>query len=201
MSFESRTVPLPEPAPRQLSHTRTVVYQGYDRDDGLWDIEATLTDVKAYTYRMPNEAPMPAGQRIHGLSIRLTVDDALRIHDVATAMDDIPHATCTDAPFNMHKLKGCQMGRGWRKQVQALLGGTEGCTHLREMLFNMATAAFQTVPSGQWHRRDRAGLPDESWTDKPYFLDQCHTWASHSPTTARIFPMYYQPKAASGKEG
>ncbi|MEY3991305.1 MAG: hypothetical protein RIS04_68, partial [Pseudomonadota bacterium] len=37
---------LPAPAPRRLSHTRTVVFRGYDREDGLWDIEATLTDVK-----------------------------------------------------------------------------------------------------------------------------------------------------------
>ena len=130
---------LPPSAPRQLSHTRTVVFRGYDREDGLWDIEAQLTDTKPYTFQVAQEQPFPQERPIHGLSIRLTVDDQLRIHEVATAMDDIPHPECAQAPLNMDRLVGCQLGRGWRKAIDERLGGTAGCTHLREMLFNMLT--------------------------------------------------------------
>ena len=48
-------MPLPPPAPRDLKHTRTIVCQGYEREDGLWDIEARLTDTK------PRDIPLASG--------------------------------------------------------------------------------------------------------------------------------------------
>ena len=41
-------MPLSEPAPRTLQHVRRVHYQGFEREDGLWDIEGELHDSKAY---------------------------------------------------------------------------------------------------------------------------------------------------------
>jgi hypothetical protein len=31
-------MPLSDPAPRQLAHTRAIECKGYERADGLWDI-------------------------------------------------------------------------------------------------------------------------------------------------------------------
>jgi hypothetical protein len=185
---------LPPPSPRKLSHTRTVVYKGYDREDGLWDIEAELTDVKPFTFSVPNERAFPANQPIHHLQIRLTVDKHLVIQEVVTSLDQIPHAECVQGPKHMHKLQGSTLGRGWRKTIDEHLGRTEGCTHLRELLFNMATAAFQTVPAGEWQRREAAGLPQREATTPPPFLGQCTTWAFDSPTVERAFPMFFKPK-------
>jgi hypothetical protein len=119
------------------------------------------------------------------------------IQDVATSMDNIPHQECVGAPHGMHKLIGCTMGPGWRKLINQHVGGTDGCTHLREMLFNMATAAYQTLPSGQWQRRELAGQPHPEMTQAPYFLGQCHSWAHDSPTVQRAYPMFFRPKATS----
>ncbi len=187
---------LPPPSPRKLSHTRTAVYRGYDSDDGLWDIDAELTDVKPFTFSVPNEQPFPADQPIHHLQIRLTVDKRLVIQDVTTSLDQIPHAECAHGPRHMHKLQGSTLGRGWRKTIDEHLGRTEGCTHLRELLFNMATAAFQTVPAGEWQRREEAGEPQREATTPPPFLGQCTTWAFDSPTVARAYPMFFRPKVA-----
>ena len=185
---------LPPPSPRKLSHTRTVVYQGFDREDGLWDIEATLTDVKPYSFQVPNEPVMPAQEPIHSLKIRVTLNDQMVIQDIATSMDEIPHPECAGAPHGMHLLIGSTMGRGWRKVINQHVGGTAGCTHLREMLANMATAAFQTLPSGQWHRVELAGQPQPEITQAPHHLGQCHSWAYDSPTVQRAYPMFYKPK-------
>ena len=177
-----------------------MVYRGYDREDGLWDIEAELTDVKPYTFQVQSEPPFPAELPIHHLSIRLTLDDQMQIHAVQTDMARIPHAECVQAPVNMQSLVGCRIGRGWRRTVQDKIGGTAGCTHLRELLFNIATAAYQTLPSGQWHRREQQGLPhpaaDPKGGETPFHLGQCMTWALESPTVARTYPMFYRPKEA-----
>ena len=185
---------LPPASPRKLSHTRSVVFRGYDREDGLWDIEAELSDVKPYTFQVPNEPAFPADEPIHGLAIRLTIDDEMLIHAVQVAMDHIPHPECAQVPPHLQALVGCRMGRGWRKTIDEKIGGTAGCTHLREMLFNMATAAFQTLPSGQWHRRELLGELQPAITQAPFHLGQCMTWAWDSPTVARAYPMFYKPR-------
>ena len=43
-------MPLSDPAPRQLLHLRDIELRGFQRDDGLFDIEARLTDTKSYAF-------------------------------------------------------------------------------------------------------------------------------------------------------
>jgi Protein of unknown function (DUF2889) len=173
------------------------VYQGFDREDGLWDIEAELTDVKTYGFEVPNERPFPAKEPIHGLKIRVTIDNEMVVQNIATSMETIPHPECAGAPHGMPRLIGCAMGPGWRKAIHERMGGTEGCTHLRELLFNMATVAYQTLPSGQWQRRQAAGQAEPAVTKPPFFVGQCHTWAYDSPTVQRAYPMFYRPQVSA----
>ena len=58
---------------RELLHTRRVRYEGYKRADGLWDIEAHLTDVKNHDYKLKTGVRR-AGQPIHDMWLRITVD-------------------------------------------------------------------------------------------------------------------------------
>ena len=183
---------LPPPSPRKLSHTRTVVYSGFEREDGLWDIEAALTDVKTYPCIISSQGPKEAGYPIHGLKIRLTVDDQFKIREVATDMAYIPHPECDQAPSGMHRLIGCTLGAGWRKTIESHIGGVEGCTHLREMLFNMATAAFQTIPSAIRYRKEQAGIPIEPPTTPPPYVGKCKTWAFDGALVNRYYPMFFR---------
>ena len=41
-------MPLSASAERKPIHARQIDCRGYQREDGLWDIEAHLTDVKSY---------------------------------------------------------------------------------------------------------------------------------------------------------
>ena len=55
---------------RELRHTRRVRYEGYKRADGLWDIEAHLTDVKNHDFhaedrRAPRRAADPRDVAAH----------------------------------------------------------------------------------------------------------------------------------------
>ena len=39
-------MPLPKSAPRKEIHRRSIVMHGYSREDGLYDIEGRITDLK-----------------------------------------------------------------------------------------------------------------------------------------------------------
>ena len=38
-------------APRRHLHNRNTVFRGYEREDGLWNIEAELHDSKTYEFK------------------------------------------------------------------------------------------------------------------------------------------------------
>ena len=179
------------PAPRTHVHTRSVEYRGYRRDDGLWDIEAQMTDVKTYTHKTPDRGVLPAGEPVHGMTIRVTVDDAMKISDIAVRMAAAPFPECQQAKPPMQRLIGHTLGRGWRKTIEGALGGIQGCAHLRELLFNMATAAYQTIPHYRNHLRREAGLPEPVLKRPPPHVGQCLAWDFDGPVVKRHRPEFF----------
>lgn len=181
-------MPLPPPHSRSPEHTRQVSFQGYRRDDGLWDIEAEMKDTKSVVFDLQAEGLWQPGEAIHHLAIRLTVDAKLVIHAVAVAMDSTPHRECPSAAASMQRMVGCTLGAGWRKTIEKHLGGVQGCTHLRELLFNMATVAFQTI---------QEVFSSSDPTQPPPHLGRCHSWDFEGPLVARQYPMFYRPPKPS----
>ena len=181
---------IPPPAPRKHLHTRAVEYRGYQRDDGLWDIEAELTDTKTYGHETPDRGLMDAGTPVHGMMIRLTVDDHMKIVEIATGMPSAPFPECQAAKPPMQRLIGATLGRGWRKRIEEALGGTLGCAHLRELLFNMATVGYQTIPHYQRHLRREAGLPEPVLKRPPPHVGQCLAWDVNGTVIQRVRPEF-----------
>jgi hypothetical protein len=193
-------MPLPEPAARQHLHTRAVEYRGFLREDGLWDIEATMSDVKTYGFAFSEGRAMPPGTPIHGMAIRITIDEAMTIRAIATAMDHTPYGECRQGVDPMQQMVGVQLGPGWRQAIEKALGGVRGCTHLRELLFNMATAAYQTVvPYRQRHQRegDKAG---SQRAEPPHHLGRCIAWDFDGAVVQRNYPQFagWQPLRRAG---
>ncbi|HYC47838.1 MAG TPA: DUF2889 domain-containing protein [Burkholderiales bacterium] len=195
----SHAASLPPAAPRTHAHTRSIEYRGYRRDDGLWDIEAELTDTKTYAHKTPDRGMLPAGEPVHGMAIRLTVDDSLTITDVAVGMPATPFPECQGAKPPMQRLIGCTMTGGWRKSVQQALGGIQGCAHLRELLFNMATVAYQTIPHYRNHLRRLAGEPEPVLKKPPPHMGQCLAWDFNGPVVQRIRPEFAGWKAPESR--
>ena len=80
-------MPLSAPAPRESLHTRQIDCRGYRREDGLWDIEAHLTDVKSYEIKSEWRGKVAPGEPVHDMWVRLTLDDNLCIQTIETASD------------------------------------------------------------------------------------------------------------------
>ena len=194
---------LPTPAPRTHLHTRAVTYRGYLREDGLWEIEGELSDVKTYGTDMSERGHMPPGTPVHGMAIRVTVDDTMTIREIAAAMDFTPFGECQQGTDPMQRMVGACMGPGWRQAIERALGGIKGCTHLRELLFNMATAAYQTVFPYQQHQRTLAGLSLSAATEPPYHLGRCIAWDFNGAVVQRHYPQFagWQPVRRVSKLG
>lgn len=184
-------MPLPEPAARRHLHTRAVTYRGFLRDDGLWDIEGELSDTRTYGFQRSDGSDMPAGRPIHHMAIRITVDEAMTIRAIAVAMDHTPFGECSQGEDPMQRMVGVRLGPGWRQAIERALGGVRGCTHLRELLFNLATAAYQTIFPWQERERRLAGQAGEAATEPPYHLGRCIAWDPEGAVTKRYYPQFF----------
>ncbi len=149
-------MPLSKPVEREPLHTRRIVIEGYRRRDGLYDIEAHLTDTKAKGFANPHRGFVEAGEPLHGMSMRMTVDDRLLIVACEAASDHTPYAVCPAAAPNFTRLAGLRIKPGFLREAAARIGGTAGCTHLRELLQQMGTTAHQTVFSARADREAAA---------------------------------------------
>ncbi|MFN0163829.1 MAG: DUF2889 domain-containing protein [Burkholderiales bacterium] len=183
---------LPPAAPRRHLHTRTIDCQGYAREDGLFDIEARIVDTKTYPIDEPYRGLRPAGTHVHEMRLRLTLDTDMTVRDIAVSTEHAPYDPCFTVEPSFKKLIGAKVGGGWRKAVNEAVGGTRGCTHLKELLMPAATVAFQTM--GSWPKKDEAPPTNADGSLKrPYFIDGCKSWAADGPVVERLYPMHFQP--------
>ena len=125
-------MPLSNPTERTEQHTRTYDFRGYERTDGLWDIEARLMDVKTYSFRNEFRGEIAPGDPVHDMWIRLTITEDFEVKEIEVVTDQSPFAICPAVAPNFQRIVGTKIGMGWKGQIRKLLAGSEGCTHLVE---------------------------------------------------------------------
>ncbi len=186
-------MPLSQTVRRQSMHTRTVTCHGYKREDGLWDIEGHMVDTKPYAFRNEDRGGfINANEPLHGMSVRLTLDENFLIHDVEAVTDWSPFKHCPDITRVFKGLIGVSIGYGWNRKLKELMGGVKGCTHLTELLGPIATTAFQTIMST---RPDYCGDVDGVIEEKPPYLDTCHMLREDGEVVMKYWPKFYRPAA------
>ena len=200
-------MPLSSPAPREPLHRRAIDIRGYRREDGLFDVEAHLVDTKSYAFVNDDRGTIEPGEALHGMWLRLTLREDMEIVTCEASSDFTPYAVCPQAAPNFARLAGLRIGPGFNRAVQERVGGVEGCTHLREVLGQMATVAFQTLyPIRARREREEAarimaegGARDAAGERRrPAMLGSCLAYAPDSPVSLARWPWLKEP-AGSGQ--
>jgi hypothetical protein len=185
-------------ASRKLVHTRRIECAGYERADGLFDVEARLLDITPDGTDLLFKQLGP-GEAIHGMRLQVTVDRDLRIRAVEAHMDTGPTPHCREAAPAYASLEGLTIGAGFRRKAQALVGGVAGCTHLTELLGPLATTAMQTVFAA---RRAsgvlRRALEGDGPMARPFVIGTCRTYRPDSEATAVIWPPHRRGNDGAG---
>ncbi|MDC1382134.1 DUF2889 domain-containing protein [Candidatus Puniceispirillum sp.] len=146
---------------RELVHERHVTLNGFVRSDGLFDIEAELTDHKTYPFPSDFRGEVTPDLPVHHMILRITITNERVITAAETITITGPYAVCPKANKVFHELVGLKIAPGWRRQVQKAIGGRHGCTHITELLGPVATIAYQTL-YGQEARERRV---DQNFSD------------------------------------
>ena len=192
-------MPLTPAAPRTALHDRVVTCRGYQREDGLLEIEGRMVDTKTYRFANRDRGGwIEAGEALHDMSIRLTLDLSLEVVAAEAVIDASPYDYCTAVTGIERNLVGLRIEPGWTNKSKLAMGANRGCTHLTELLGPVATTAIQTLVSMQRHRRAApAAAGGDGDRRRPGFIDSCHTYASDSPVVREHWPEFYSADSSS----
>jgi len=175
----------PSSAPRKIIHTRSISLDGWKREDGLWDIEARLTDVKHHAYVLSTGVRVK-GDALHDMWIRITIDWHLNVLDAVGSIDTSPYpGSCETIGPAYRQLVGLNLARGFRRATRELFEKTSGCTHLTELLNSLPSAAIQTL--GSEVDEIEGAVPGQ----KPFQLDKCHALDTTGEVVRRYYPRWY----------
>jgi hypothetical protein len=194
-SYLQSLIPMPLSAarvPRSRIHTRRIEIEGWQREDGLIELDAHLVDVKDTDYLMPPPAlRRPKGEHLHEMRVRIAIDHEMTIHEAEACSDAVPYAGgCDTIGPAYRQLVGLNLTKGFRRAVTERFGSVRGCAHITELLNALPTVALQTLTSIQ---RD-AGVQD--WSDdyprQPFQIGQCHALETSTETVRRYYPRWFR---------
>ena len=183
-------MPLSPASERELLHRRNIDLKAYRRADGFYDVEGHIIDVKPFTHHLL-DSHRAAGEPVHDMWLRLSIDRDLVVQSAEAKLDVGAHSICHLVEPNFADLAGLKIGPGWNKNVRARIGQGRGCTHLLEMLAQMATVAMQAM----WSERSPDGetrTPPEERELSPGMLNSCYAYRPESNFVKKYFPRQYQ---------
>ncbi len=189
-------MPLSPPGPREFTTRRTITCEGYVRADGLMDIEGHLVDVRAYDMSNDWRGFLKAGDPAHDMWVRLTVDDDLSIINAESCTDGAPFVSCGEVKSHTQRLVGMKITAGFKKEMRARIGHTEGCTHIVTLVDTLVGVAVHTLAG-----KRRGGSSEEVLAtfgardpSRPALVDSCYSYAADGPVVERLYPMHFRPR-------
>lgn len=188
---------LPPAAPqRQLKHRRQLDVQVFAREDGLWEVDATLLDTKTRITQMA-DGPRPPGAPIHDMLLRLVVNRELDIVAAGSDTRAMPYpGLCSEHGDAYARLVGLNLLKDFHRQVRARLGGAQACTHLTELAQVLPTAVVQAFTGEVIDTRGTA-----EGAAQPFQIDRCHALKSDGEAVRQFYPRWYRPSAPAAGPG
>ncbi len=183
-------MPLSQATEREQIHNRTISIAAYQRQDGLIDLEGHILDVKPFSHHLV-DTHRAAGEPVHDLWLRLTINRKMEVQSAEAKLDVGAHGVCHLVAPNFKNLAGLKIGPGWNRMVRERVGHGKGCTHLVEMLSQMATTAMQAVWSERapMDKGERQGKPRRLPAS---MLNTCYTYNDYGDFVREYFPDDYK---------
>lgn len=173
---------------RQLIHTRQINTQIFRRDDGLWDIEASLLDTKGKDFHLASGVK-EKGEPIHHMVLTVTIDTHFNVLAANAKSISVPYpGHCDTIETEYSKLVGLNLLSGFRKAIKELFEGVKGCSHISELCTVIPTVAIQGFAGEVFQLGEREG---ENHQEMPFQLNRCHALRTDGPAVKKYYKTWF----------
>ncbi|MFS2099560.1 DUF2889 domain-containing protein [Variovorax sp. Varisp85] len=177
----------PLPCARTPLHSRRIHCEGFRREDGLLELEATLIDTKPMPLQLVCRV-VPAEEPIHQMRVRLVLNAQREIVDATAFSEHTPYSTCSGVEAGYRQVIGLCIEPGFTQQVKRLFRGIAGCTHITELLPLMASTAFQLF----WADGSFAAQDARASEQRQTPLGGCHALRLDGEVVRTYFPQFHR---------
>lgn len=168
-------------------HRRAIDVQVFARNDGLYEVDAALTDVKTVDMAVAGGQRL-AGEPIHAMLLRLVVDAQTNILSAGSQTSWMPYPGACDQHDDAYAaLAGLNLMQGFRLGVKDRLAGIKGCTHITEMCQLLPSAVIQAFAGIVLDTQEGS-----TSTQPPFQLDRCHALRSDGVTVKTHYPRWFR---------
>ncbi len=182
----------PAAAQRQLKHRRRLDVQVLARGEGLWEVDATLVDLRPTDTLMANSL-RPAGTPLHDMLLRLVVNERFDILEAGSETRWMPYpAQCGEHGDAYSRLVGLNLMQDFRRRLRERVGGVLGCTHITELAQVLPTAVVQAFAGGPIDTRGQ-----QADARQPFQIDRCHALRSSGEVVRLHYPRWHRPGPAA----
>ena len=187
---------MPTDNKREPVHTRQITCRAFRLKNGFLEIEATLSDEKGQEVVFRSRPPVLSGQFMHRMSVSMTIDSDYVIQAVKAQTLQAPWPMCGDTDAAYRRLVGLRIGAGFSQQVREILGGVQGCTHVTELVSQIANTYMQASWPDRIARQMAVDQDPRRWPDKSTltFVNHCHAWRQDGKTLVQEYPELVPPK-------
>ncbi len=111
------------------------------------------------------------------------------IRAIHTSIRAYPYAQCVRGGESLQALVGLRIGPGWSSELRKRLPPGDTCTHLKEVMVPLASAAFQTVYSVSTLR-----VAEVDASGKPRKIDSCYAYGASRELVRIHWPSFHRPE-------
>ena len=165
--------------------SRTIDIVSYQDGPDSVLIQGEIKDTRlCQNYLVTGEKQNPG--ILHNMIIAMRVSGSnLVISDIQVTMKQYPREECADANYNIQKLNGIYITKGFTKAVKDAIGGTKGCSHVTNCILAMGPAAVQSY----WAMKAQQPVSkefDSGGSMSQYLIDTCHVWRKDGPMVKNL---------------
>jgi hypothetical protein len=175
---------------REHMLTRQITCKAYRLKDGLWEIEGKVCDEVAHEIVFRSQPPLKAGEIMHLMMLTLIIDIDYTIQAARAKTSTAPYSECGETDAAYRKLIGLRIGPGFAQKVRKLLGGNLACTHITNLIREIANTYIQAAwPDRVAHQWTLSADPRD-WPDQQVLglVNQCHAWRQGGEALRNEFP-------------
>lgn len=175
----------------EKSAQRTVTVTTYKAHGGKAVIEGRLVDCRFKDNFLLSGERKPAGD-FHDMIVRLLVDIATQaIEDVEVELVKIPRQECAETEDSLSVIRGVRISKGFTQKIKSLLGGSQSCSHLRELVEAMGPAIVQGIYSIlTGNVSELRALMEDPRARKAFaasVINSCYIWREEGPEYQKLF--------------
>ena len=170
---------------KELIHERNIQVRCHETDGSAIIVEGELTDERFFPCILVSTGETRGPGVFHHLRASMTVClPELTIKTISAEMPVVPVDICAEIRDSVQKLVGLQIKHGFTDTVRLLIGYTEGCVHLLNLVLAMASAAIQGAGAHFTRQREtplQAAAHSDSEMNHSVLVNTCWLWREDGP--------------------